>query len=636
PPAALAMVDPLKWEHVVPFTYYSEWVHQQFRQGTLGPLPGDTKKPTTPPTKDEVQARYDHYKEVATAKMKRDFVHAHSGEQWFREKYFPGEREIVRQKIVEYRKPRWEEWKSHLERGAFDNLNTDGKKKEDVQDGDDGEDAVVPAALDAEFRDEAIYKPTLLIKTISPTVSRNQLEEVCLCSAIEGFSFISLSDPNPLKKYHRIGFILLNQDAPIPDQTTIDNLGERKIHDESHGDFTCHIGIHTAPKELKRKILNSSMSQPENLKKQAKYTEKVARKFEEELGEGFGGWDLISERVKMLMDRQKAEEMEEEAEEGEDSEDESDDVDTLKKTIDIGVEYLRRVFSFCLYCVTEADSIHELTRKCPGGHTRRPPPGSDANVDPRSINWIRVWEEKVQLFADPSSADLKKLGGKSVYDTVEEEMQKNCKIEEEGKYRCKVQTCSKLFKGEGFWRKHVEKRHKDWIEKIELEAQLINNYALDPSRVQPPKQPDMPMGQAPRSFPMVAQMPVGQPMFPYFAGPPAAYSGAPHLPPIPPPMDRRDSRGGPGPIRHRDARGGPGPNPGPGGNYRSQPYQNRRPPPRDERGPPPPPRDGDRRPPPPPGRSGPAPPAEAAGRSIRSYMDLDATSKDVKAEELDY
>lgn len=154
-------------------------------------------------------------------------------------------------------------------------------------------------------------------------------EKQQVCSHIDGFSFISLSDPNPLKKYHRIGFILLKPDAAIPDNTTIEALGEKKIHDEQHGDFTCHIGIHTAPKELKRKILNSSMSQPENLKKQAKYTEKIARKLEEELGEGYHGWDLIAERVKMLMDRQKAEEMEEEAEEGEDSEDESDDVDTV-------------------------------------------------------------------------------------------------------------------------------------------------------------------------------------------------------------------------------------------------------------------------------------------------------------------
>lgn len=212
------MVDPLKFDHIVPFTHYSEWVHNQYRAGTLGPLPGDTKKPNTVPTKDEVQMRYDHYKEVATAKMKRDFVHAHNSEQWFREKYAPGEREIVRQKIVEYRKPRWEEWKSHLEAGAFDNLNMDGKvigwstpppviryavcnsmltsdlahlqeKKEDLQDGDDGEDAVIPAAVDAEFsRDEAIYKPTLLIKTISPTVSRKQLEEVSLSIPLQSLN----------------------------------------------------------------------------------------------------------------------------------------------------------------------------------------------------------------------------------------------------------------------------------------------------------------------------------------------------------------------------------------------------------------------------------------------------------------
>lgn len=55
-------------------------------------------------------------------------------------------------------------------------------------------------------------------------------------------------------------------------------------------------------------------------------------------------------------------------------EDESDDEELIynKKMLDLLVEYLRRVYNFCFFCVFESDSVHELQRKCPGGHLRRP------------------------------------------------------------------------------------------------------------------------------------------------------------------------------------------------------------------------------------------------------------------------
>ena len=64
-------------------------------------------------------------------------------------------------------------------------------------------------------------------------------------------------------------------------------------------------------------------------------------------------------------------------EDGEEAEDDSDDEELLviKKKLDLLVEYLRRVFNFCLFCVFESDSVHELIRKCPGGHLRRPRAG---------------------------------------------------------------------------------------------------------------------------------------------------------------------------------------------------------------------------------------------------------------------
>lgn len=62
--------------------------------------------------------------------------------------------------------------------------------------------------------------------------------------------------------------------------------------------------------------------------------------------------------------------------------------------------------------------------------------------------------------------DIRKLGGKPVDEALEEELAKHVKQEDESKYRCKVPECTKLFKADHFWRKHVEKRHAEWFENI--------------------------------------------------------------------------------------------------------------------------------------------------------------------------
>ena len=359
----------------------------------------------------------------------------------------------------------------------------------------------------------------------------------------------------------------------------------------------------------------------------------------------------------------------------------------IKKSIDLGVEYLRRVYNFCIYCVAEADSIHELTRKCPGGHTRRPTPTSDDYTpDARTTNWIRIWYEKLDCFLSPETQDLKKLGGKPAQEAVDEELEKHVKMEDEGKYRCKVQSCTKLFKAENFWRKHIEKRHADWLEKIELETKLVNAYVTDPCRVHPPKvdyngntqQGNGAQFADRRQFPVVSGGPggfglgggnTGQPplpsagiSFPFY--PPGTLpfvtgpSGMPQDPrrlPLPPGALGTAV----GPVRGHNRRDAPlGTLPPPGvGNYRSSPYADRRRPRSPPRGGPPRDLDRDRRvgdrdrdggrggvgmggrlplrgtgaPPSVPGE----PEAAIQGRSLKSYNDLDAT-RDGKVEELDY
>jgi hypothetical protein len=91
----------------------------------------------------------------------------------------------------------------------------------------------------------------------------------------------------------------------------------------------------------------------------------------------------------------------------------------------------------------------------------------------RAFNWVKTFEDKILQILEPGNADIQKLGGKPVEEALEEEMSKYVKQEEESKFRCKVLECSKLFKAEHFWRKHVEKRHPEWYENIKNDVRLL-------------------------------------------------------------------------------------------------------------------------------------------------------------------
>ena len=109
----------------------------------------------------------------------------------------------------------------------------------------------------------------------------------------------------------------------------------------------------------------------------------ATKKFEAELGDGYAGFERIRERVKKIVPPA-------EVDVGEDDEGMvKDDVELgslaeMKKLLDLCIEYFRRVYSFCFYCVAEGDSVHELQRKCYAGHFRRPPP--DGPLDAKAGN----------------------------------------------------------------------------------------------------------------------------------------------------------------------------------------------------------------------------------------------------------
>ncbi|KAK9388331.1 hypothetical protein V1515DRAFT_598534 [Lipomyces mesembrius] len=517
--------DPHKLALQVPFHQFSEWYKQTQPTGADAP------------NKDEFATKYDEYKYDLYARLARGFVVQHKDEQWFKEKYDPVIAKDTSESITEYRKLCFKEFMQDFEAGKFDEFTLESDRPQlplhsfakNVSDDkerastatmdvtkteegdyeadtaahvvDDDEMAVDESAHAASSGDES--KKVLLIKTIAPHISRKQLVE--LVKDIPGYQFLSLSDANPLKRFHRIGWVMLSSENDM--ERSIEQLEGQSIHDDVAGDFIMHVGVHAMLRPMKRKYLYPYLSSDEYLRKDYENSYKAAKKYEAEFeNPEFEAIDKIREHAKEIAKKKYTEhlaakeaEIEEQEEEGmvvEEDDGAKLQKEVIRKQLDLTILYLRQVFSFCYYCIVSCDSICDLSKKCPAGHLRRLPPTADADEltkrnysypDIRAQNWIKSWTDRFALFLNAASGDLKKLGGRPLEETVQAEIAAHIKQEDEGKFRCKVAGCTKLFKGEDFVRKHIEKRHPEWIESLELENTLLNNYVLDPCRLLPPK-----------------------------------------------------------------------------------------------------------------------------------------------------
>ena len=578
--------NPLTMDTQAGFSYFAEWwrneqaiIDDKERAKNGGRRPSDRLRGENESRMDrdkersKIQDAYDQYKQDFQVKAARQFVQIHKTEEWFKERYLPENKDPIRKRLMKFRKDAFDKWKTDLEAGTFNEFTLEGIYKQD-SDGaggmiekEEGEAVggaetlgvqdLVPAK-GGDIKDEAMDQPALLIKTLAPNVARAHIEDFCkehfADSETGSFRWLSLSDPNPAKRFHRIGWIMLNPDSTFENgdameavergegrdendeeakpkvessgaQKALEAVNGKTIVDSVRGDFVCHVGVHNAPAQPRKKALWDLFSAPERIERDYQLARRLVTKLETELSKDTGdterGLALVDSWVENMRAKgllqpppkapkkndfvDNADEIKfEEGEEIEmaEEEDDSEELLVVKKKLDLLVEYLRRVFNFCLFCVFESDSVHELVRKCPGGHLRRPRAGlsklakkaamASANGEPfpkskeedgasspledrkgnkfnkteqqllKAFNWVKTFEDKVLQLLEPEYCDLKKIGGKPVEEALEEEMIKYVKQEDESKYRCKVPDCTKLFKAEHFWKKHVEKRHEEW------------------------------------------------------------------------------------------------------------------------------------------------------------------------------
>jgi len=621
------MPNPLSLEYQVGFNFFAEWwrIEQQIKEDKERAETGRRPPPKTNSPEErekeraQIQIGYDAYKEELQAKMAKTFVFMHKGQEWFKERYLHEIRDPFRKRLMEFRTGALGRWKEDLDNGLFDDFTLEGIYKAEsngvggIIEREEGETVAAAEILGVgdlvpsrggDIRDESAQQPALLIKTLAPMVSREKIEAFCnqyLGEGDGGFKWLSLSDPNPQKKCHRIGWIMLHpsaevdapmeerkdaredeggmdEDEPQPElkssllntaEKALDAINGKTIVDEARGDFTCHVGVHVPAREPRKKALWDLFSAPERVERDLQLAKRMVDRFDEDSSHENSAIERVETRVEQLRndgtlraqfeatngakkpikakstngdamdeDVEDGEEEGEELEDGEDDEEiDDDDLLAQKKTLDLLVEYLRRVYNFCFFCVFESDSVHELVRKCPGGHLRRPRASlstaakaaarasalgekfqvskqrRESNADEvmagspieekrfnrggskndqqlqRAFNWVRTFEEKLMQILEPEGVDLRKLGGVPLEEGLDEELKKFVKQEDDSKFRCKVPDCTKLFKGETFWRKHVEKRHDEWYNTIKndvssslypLNALLTENLAAHP------------------------------------------------------------------------------------------------------------------------------------------------------------
>ena len=100
----------------------------------------------------------------------------------------------------------------------------------------------------------------------------------------------------------------------------------------------------------------------------------------------------------------------------------------------------------------------------------------DSALKLSSFSMHDALEEATKVVSSPkvpmkaSDSTLKPLSS-SIHDALEEELKRWVSGTDQGNSKCMVPECTKKFKTPDFWRKHVDKVHSEWRDKIKVQLQ---------------------------------------------------------------------------------------------------------------------------------------------------------------------
>ncbi|KAI8924285.1 hypothetical protein BC831DRAFT_416339 [Entophlyctis helioformis] len=524
--------DPMKLEYMASFAQFAEYTRDVYSR-KYG------RSSTAPPLEtDELEQRYDAYKETFSRRQHEKFFNAHREEEWFREKYHPKESVEFKATILARRAEQLAKFTADLSAGKFDSLSFDepaetaaadaaagagaagasddpatSKDKPDDDNGDVGAvsatgERKAAAAAEDKPDDKPDEKPyALFIKGVALTTKRQLLVDAC--KDIPGFKAIVLTDPRPDKKMTRLGWIVFDETADV--EAAAKELENKRIDEQT----TLHLSFHQTSTYRPRTV-PPEMSKPSRLLHDLDQAKRLSIVLDAECA--FTSPDASAAAVEAHLDNllgpfepytKSTENDDVDAQRDVDMDGSFDaangngvqarrassgegalNLEHVKRRLDVYLEYLRVVHNYDYYTGVECVSPEDHSRRS-GTYLRRPFSLFRESKDTvsRRESFAARLDSRVELrMTKPTSGSLlTKLGGRSVDDEVEKVVGSLVSKEAEGKFRCT--TCAKLFKGDEYARKHVRTKHPEALEKPTADLLYFNNYVLDCNKIDTTRPP---------------------------------------------------------------------------------------------------------------------------------------------------
>ncbi|CAO3618175.1 unnamed protein product [Cunninghamella echinulata] len=480
---------PNSFDYIIPYKQYCEYIRYTH--------------PSKRMDEHDLRRRYENYKEDFNAQQLSNFFDANKDKQWFLEKYHPTQSEPRKNELKQRRLRYYEDFMNSLENGLLNSVELDEGKSYIYQDkkqninkkNDDGSNSNnnggdsdsdsnnksndrendIDQKMDTE-KDE--YETQLVIKTVLPTISRENILK--LCETVDGFDYLALSEPSPSKRFHRIGWINFKEGVNM--ERAFNQLNNKKVDE-----FVFHLAMNKKnqqPLPRTPRLALEISNTKERLKHDLDQAYLVAKAMDSFL-EVKGARKIVNHATKVSRNKRQQQQ-----EDDHDENDKNNSILSIKKELDLLIIYLRRVHMMCYYCGLECDSLEDLDRKCMEPHLRKVisknQDQSPQLIEKGGLAWAKNLDSKLTLkYERPSHRELERMGGKILEDEFEKFYAENIEKEHHSKYRCKVENCNKAFKGYEFVEKHINTKHSELIDKIKETVTYFNNYICDPNHLTP-------------------------------------------------------------------------------------------------------------------------------------------------------
>ncbi|KAI8804089.1 hypothetical protein BJ742DRAFT_465431 [Cladochytrium replicatum] len=518
--------DPNKLDYMVPKKQFAEWLKHQNSGREIDD--------------EDLSKKYKEYREAFTQRQVQAFFDQHKEEEWFRERYHLEESVPLRKEINQRKSELLQKFVSELEHGLFDGIcfdgmsisrstgtglpnapatdpenketeNKDAENKDDPMKEDAGVDdtgelmdedmpdsptkkddvlelptspvttaaqAASVAHLGPDFKSNAVF-----IKSVPINIKRAAIVEAC--QNLEGFRYLVLSDPNPSKKFARLGWMVFKDEVGL--QSMLETLGGVfKV-----GDFTLSLMYHQNTTNRSRSIpyeLNSCR----RLQHDNEQIRRLATFLEEDSALTSLGSEMVQGRLDTVVFPKVEEEFKGDGESDTGAKAKIEEM-KLKRSLDLYIEYLRRVHLYDYYSGYEGNSPEDFSRRCPPS-LRRQDPNSDLGPRDQRVKEQIDLKVRVRMNTAIDGDDITGLGGKTLTTEIEKASSEFITRVDEGKYRCK--HCGKLFKGEQFVQKHLKVKHEDKFDTVKADLVFFNRFARDFGKVQMSAAPQTVTGMA--------------------------------------------------------------------------------------------------------------------------------------------